>query len=266
MTFWSGDTLETRLQPGVIVRPFNKSQIDCAAYTLRMGSEVYVTPDAGLGTIRRATEKIIDSKKPKTLKKNEHFIIPPGQFAWLLTHETLKIPKNVLAFISLKTTYKFKGLINVSGFHVDPGFQGNLVYGIYNAGPQEIRLAEGKELFLIWFADLDAESKEHHRKKPPQERIHEDFLVSGEILSLQNLQGELYRLDHKLTRIVAWAIPLLAIASIAITAVIRGPLNDWVGSLLSTSPPPATISLPKPEPPGTEGQPLKKQPETQGRR
>jgi dCTP deaminase len=47
------------------------------------------------------------------------------------------------------------GLINVSGFHVDPGFYGKLIYAVYNAGPSEIHLSRGTEMFLIWFADLD---------------------------------------------------------------------------------------------------------------
>jgi dCTP deaminase len=72
-----------------------------------------------------------------------------------LTEEVVRIPPDVLGFISLRTTWKFRGLINVSGFHVDPGFHGNLIYAVYNAGPAPVHLARGMDLFLIWFAELD---------------------------------------------------------------------------------------------------------------
>ena len=51
-------------------------------------------------------------------------MIPPGQFAFLLTAETVTMPDNAIAFISIKARLKFNGLINISGFHVDPGYRG----------------------------------------------------------------------------------------------------------------------------------------------
>jgi len=70
----------------------------------------------------------------------EQFVIPPGQFAYLLTEEVVRIPSSAMGFISLKFGVKGPGLINVSGFHVDPGYWGRLVFSVYNAGPSEARL------------------------------------------------------------------------------------------------------------------------------
>lgn len=43
MAFWSGETLEERLP--TLVSPFDADSIDCAAYTLHVGHEYYVSPD-----------------------------------------------------------------------------------------------------------------------------------------------------------------------------------------------------------------------------
>ena len=51
MSFWSGDTLETRL-PGLI-DGFSIDQIDCAAYTLRVGSEVFISPSTAVEAARK---------------------------------------------------------------------------------------------------------------------------------------------------------------------------------------------------------------------
>lgn len=127
MSVWSGETLRRRLDEGKIVEPFDTTQIDCASYTLAVGSEIYISPtdisaDRSSRTIRR-------------LNPGEAFAIPPGQFAFLITKETIHIPNDAMALISMKAKIKFRGLINISGFHVDPGYCGQLTFSVYNAGP-----------------------------------------------------------------------------------------------------------------------------------
>ena len=41
--FWSGETLRERLAP--LIEPFEPERVDCAAYTLSVGREVYVSPE-----------------------------------------------------------------------------------------------------------------------------------------------------------------------------------------------------------------------------
>ena len=87
MSFWRGETLAKRL-PGLI-QPFDPKAIDCAAYTLQVGSEIYISPDGKIKNPDRHTRQ--------TLAEGEGFAIPPGQFAFLLTEETIEVPNNALA-------------------------------------------------------------------------------------------------------------------------------------------------------------------------
>ncbi len=52
-------------------------------------------------------------------------VIPAGQFGLLVTREAVRIPANVIAFISIRAGIKFQGLVNVSGFHGAPGYMAN---------------------------------------------------------------------------------------------------------------------------------------------
>ena len=144
MPFWSGARLIAT--PSVVV-PFNPDQVDCNAYTLRMGGVYYRTGEQEAGYEQKKT----------TLTSGESFLIPAGQFAFLLSKETVKIPTDAMAFISMKTGIKFQGLINVSGFHVDPGYNGKLIYAVYNASPAAIQICEGDPIFKIWFCDLNGD-------------------------------------------------------------------------------------------------------------
>jgi len=174
MAFWSGETLEHRLPN--LIEPFFERRVDCAAYTLSIGREVYVSPndqtmDPGSVTIRQ-------------LADGDAFTIPPGQFAFLLTDEIVRVPPDAMAWISMEARIKWRGLVNVSGFHVDPGFHGRLVFAVFNAGPVPVHLRQGQAAFLIWYAGLDRVS-ERIKNEPVQTNIPIDLItgISGELHS-----------------------------------------------------------------------------------
>ena len=181
-SFWSGETLAERL-PGLI-EPYSPERIDCAAYTLSVGPEVYVSPnDQTVDPTSVTVRKLADS---------EAFTIPPGQFAFLLTEEVISVPLDAIAFISIRAKTKFKGLVNVSGFHVDPGYRGQLTFAVFNAGPVPIHIRRGQPIFLIWYAGLDRETA---LKKDGQ--IHKGIdieavaSVAGELQSFAGLSKKL---------------------------------------------------------------------------
>lgn len=195
--FWSGETIERRATNSNLVTDFNHGQIDCAAYQLRMGQEAFITPDRKMRK-RYQRNKLF-------LKPGDNFSIPPGQFTFLLTKEYLEIPVDTIGFISLRTGMKYLGLVNVSGFHVDPGFRGHLIYAVYNAGPANIIIDEGQPLFLIWFANLDCSQTNYHRlDRPPQLSISREIIqhIPGHILSLQSVTDKIEGIERNVYRII----------------------------------------------------------------
>ena len=80
--FWSGETLGERLK--TLIEPFVPGRVDCAAYTLSIGPEIYVSPND-----QTADPTTVTVRK---LGDGEAFTIPPGQFAFLLTEEIVSVP------------------------------------------------------------------------------------------------------------------------------------------------------------------------------
>jgi dCTP deaminase len=187
--FWSGETLSEQLK--TLIEPFLPERVDCAAYTLAIGPEIYVSPsdqtaDPATITIRKLSE-------------GAAFTIPPGQFAFLLTEEIVSVPADCLAFISIRAKIKFRGLVNVSGFHVDPGYCGQLTFAVFNAGPVPIHLKRGQEVFLIWYASLDRETtfkKDGRVKKGIDPEIVTS--VAGELQSFASLLTRIKDVDKAL--------------------------------------------------------------------
>ena len=199
MTFWSGEKL---LKNTSVIDGFDPNRMDTNAFNLRMGDCYFVTGDA-------------DDQNDQTkrfLSEGQPFLIPSGQFAYLVTAETVHVPDDAMAFISMRTGIKFKGLINVSGFHVDPGYEGKLVFAAFNASPSPIQICEGDPVFKIWFAGLDVTSSSEHLFEGAGQATIENDLIRGmskEIYSLQSIAQKFQELENEIERKFATQKPVI---------------------------------------------------------
>ena len=244
-TFWSGETLRKRLDS--LIEPFVPELVDCAAYTLAIGPEVYVSPSDQTANPNAVTIR--------QLSKGEAFTIPPGQFAFLLTEEVVSVPADALAFISIRAKTKFRGLVNVSGFHVDPGYRGQLTFAVFNAGPVPIHLKCGQPAFLIWYASLDRETafaKDGATHKGLDATVV--TAIAGELQSLAGLSKKMENADEALSErvhaIEKQQTRLHVIGGVLITIVLAL-IFSWFRSCtpsLSPAPTPATSESPTPTP------------------
>jgi dCTP deaminase len=239
MSFWSSQSLRSRL-PGLI-NPFDPNRIDSASYELCLGEEVYIS------SFPNTPQK---DRKKVFLKERETVAIPPGQFAFLRTAEEISVPIDAIAFISIKFGAKAKGIINVSGFHVDPGYKGRLVFAVFNAGPLNCHVECGQRLFSIWFANLD-EADEHPRKKPGFVSIPTDLINSPDLVaSLPYLVERLDNIDKKVEnystrQAIIWAILIPISLSIVLSFV--KPLTDrFISPLFDSNNSKPTLVKPSP--------------------
>jgi dCTP deaminase len=228
VTFWSGELLEARLPK--LIFPFEKGNLDCASYRLSAGEQAFVTT-ADLESQKPDVNLI---RKLGTSSDNGAIRISPGQFAFLLTEEDVTVPSDALAMISIRAGYKFKGLINVSGFHVDPGWQGKLIFSVYNAGTKPIIIRRGEPLFLIVYAHLDRDSQKTYQGKAKFQKEISTQLVedlTSTVFSPQSLKNRLDDVNEKLSNIErTWKVAAgIAAVIIAIPALLVSAFALWPG-------------------------------------
>jgi dCTP deaminase len=96
MSFWSSEMLKQRVEAEDLIAPFDPNQVKHGAYQMRLGPEYYLTSDA--------------PQHKRSLNTGQQIAIPPGQFALLLTLETVNVPLDSLALISIRASYKLRGL------------------------------------------------------------------------------------------------------------------------------------------------------------
>jgi len=181
-----------------------KSDDDGVAFDLRLGSQYYLSGE----------------DYPDRLKDGEYLNIQPGQLALLTTYERFSMPLDHVAFISMRFRIKAEGLINVSGFQVDPGFQGVFIFSVYNAGPKTIPIQYKSKIFTIIFSK--ASNKINHKREPVNEIPVEKWskLMQRKNVSLVGLEDRLSELEKSYQR-VKYFIPIIVV-SVGIIATILG--------------------------------------------
>lgn len=157
---------------------FVEKQAEFASYDMSLGDEVYISGE----------------DFPKKLSGAYPFVsIPRGQFALLMTNEYVTMPRDYLGFISIKFGMKAQGLINVSGFHVDPGFEGRILFSVYNAGPSDVLLKHGEPTFIIFFYKLRGLVDRPYAGK----RQHQECLPTDLVTSLKGVSASLWEVDKR---------------------------------------------------------------------
>ena len=236
--FWSGEILSERLE--TLIDPFVSGRVDCAAYRLSIGPEIYVSPNDQTADPTTVTIR--------NLSEGEAFTIPPGQFAFLLTEEVVTVPADALAFISIRAKTKFRGLVNVSGFHVDPGYRGQLTFAVFNAGPVPVHLKRGKEIFLIWYASLDRETT-FKKDGTIHKGIDSELVtaIAGELQSFAGLSKKIGDVNNALSvrvhKIEREQTRCRAIAAAALTLFIALAASWIANGIPSRSAPPPQTTL-----------------------
>jgi dCTP deaminase len=227
MSFISTETWRHRCIREGWVTPYDDSRLKHGAYQLALGPEAKITND--------------DSNIVRKLAPGDRVAIPPGQFAFLLTEEKVRIPDDCIGFISVRARLKFDGLVNVSGFHVDPGYRGRLLFSVFNAGSKKVIIARGDDAFLIWLAKLDLPTADLYAKQPKHaERISSELAMSltQEVDSPQVLRKKVDALDTKVREldnaVATWkglTAALLIAMIVAIAAAIYTMTIDFRGRI-----------------------------------
>jgi dCTP deaminase len=201
MAFWSTEKFEERQNANPVIDSdlYSAERIKCGGYELSLGAEYFDTSDpTGI---------------KQKLDDGQQITILPGQFGLLLTEERVFVPADAIGFISIKASIKFRGLVNVSGFHVDSGFKGHLKFSVFNAGGQPVVLSRKQPVFIIWFSDLDRKTL----KPYAGEHANQSEISSEDVMRIQGRLASVAVLDERLKKIEQ-TMEVLKGAAIAIGA------------------------------------------------
>ncbi|MBI2459448.1 MAG: hypothetical protein HYV53_02755 [Parcubacteria group bacterium] len=126
-----------------------------AGFDLRLGEIYELTGDGFLGVEERYTPKIklLAMHEPEKPEEKNFFIFEPGKYYLIKTMEKVNLPANLSGLIFPRTTMFRSGLGMFNGL-VQPGYSGELTFGISNLGKSQIKISFSARIAHIAFHEV----------------------------------------------------------------------------------------------------------------
>ncbi len=123
-----------------------------AGFDLRLGEVYEISGSAFLGENSRSTPGVELQKKYERGKKGS-IKIKPGEFYLVKTIEKINLPIDLSAVIIPRTTTFRSGLFIRTG-PIQPGYSGELTFGLKNEGPVTVEIEMGARFVHVIFHEI----------------------------------------------------------------------------------------------------------------
>ncbi len=133
-----------------------------AGFDLRL-AEVYELEGAGfLGIENRDTPKatLLAKDDPSKSEEENFYVFKSGEYYLIKTMEKVNMPTTLSGIILPRTTLFRSGLVLANGI-VQPGYSGELTFGLANMGKSNIKIAFGARVVHITFHEVLGEGNQY---------------------------------------------------------------------------------------------------------
>ena len=137
---------EISFEPALEEKQWGEASVDLRlgfSFTkIKNAPGVTLSVAGGLGTIGGSGLWITKELRPLDEHgRPESYVLSPGEFVLALTHESIKVPTNMIALVEGRSTYARVGLsMHQTAPWIQPGWSGPIVLEIANLGPLKIEL------------------------------------------------------------------------------------------------------------------------------
>ncbi len=139
-----------------------KNNPEGAGFDLRLGEIYELEGDGFLGVEERNTPtiKLVAKNEEGKPESENFFIFEPGKYYLVKTMEKVNLPVTVSGIIFPRTTLFRSGLGLFNGV-VQPGYQGELTFGLCNLGKSNIKISFGARVVHITFHEVLGEGNQY---------------------------------------------------------------------------------------------------------
>ncbi|HHX58800.1 MAG TPA: hypothetical protein GX706_03470 [Candidatus Moranbacteria bacterium] len=133
-----------------------------AGFDLRLGEVFELSGDGFLGVEERETPeaKSIARYNPEKVDDENYFVFESGKYYLIKTIEKVNLPVDLSGVIFPRTTMFRSGLGLFNGV-VQPGYQGELTFGVCNFGPAKVKISFGARIVHITFQEVLGEGNQY---------------------------------------------------------------------------------------------------------
>jgi deoxycytidine triphosphate deaminase/uncharacterized coiled-coil protein SlyX len=128
-----------------LIQPFVAGNRAPCSYDFTVGAKYMIAGSGG--------------ESPNTVERP--LILESGCYAGVISAERVKLPPNVYVMLGTKRKLSYEGIVLLSGSIIDPGYEGHLLFVLYNSSGKRRPIRPGKKICVATFFQLD-----HHVPNP----------------------------------------------------------------------------------------------------
>jgi dCTP deaminase len=88
-------------------------------------------------------------------KQGTELVVSPGEMVFVMSKERLNLPGNIFSQLSTRRKMTEFGIITLGGLAIDPGYNGKLLFGLYNISSENFKLVPNAKLVGAVFYELE---------------------------------------------------------------------------------------------------------------
>ncbi|MGI6412107.1 MAG: dCTP deaminase [Syntrophomonadaceae bacterium] len=188
-----------------LIEPCKEGNIKSASYDLRLGSQFYVFSNKEKDNQNRF--------EVSTLNNDQQIIIPPGEVCYAITKETLNMPNNISANLSLPLGLVLQGLMLSKQPPIDPGYRGGIICMLHNLSNDPVYIKAEAKILTIDFYKLSEPTDK------PYDGKYQNQVLLGQYMTKPITSG-LYSLRSKLSKTTSRINSLIPILLATLTIIV----------------------------------------------
>ena len=137
-------------------------------------------------------------------EEKRYAVVKPGEVVYVLTQERLNLAKDIFVQLSPKRKLSHAGILLLGGLTIDPGYKGNLIFGLCNLSSTEFTLDPGKKLVGAVFYKLsEAETIDYEIPEALDDFPEEVTTIIKQYIPVESLSlaNEIKRISEEVSRI-----------------------------------------------------------------
>lgn len=160
-----------------------KTQLGSCSVDLRLGRQFRVFNHSRLAFIDPMNPTpSSDMMREVNLKKNEPFILQPGDFVLATTMESVNLPDDLIGRLEGRSSLGRLGIVVHSTASIfDPGWEGVVVMELGNSGRMPVALYPGMRICSMTFEELSSPARVPYTKKKSAKYIGQKTPLASKI-------------------------------------------------------------------------------------
>ena len=198
-----------------LIEPYNKKYVQTCSYDLTFSGEYYYYHKKDGNRVKIRNLKSDDDK----------LYIPADAICYVLTTESVKMPNNLTASISLSFGLIKKGVMLAAQPPYDPGYEGKTVALLHNLSDEEVEISKGDHILNIVFNELSSPVEENNLYSGNYQGLESlkqycTNVKKGAVFVLkEDLEKQRKKVENFLPMIITLVTVIIAILTILVTFI-----------------------------------------------